>query len=286
MRKVIVMDGKALAEKCLGETKAEIAALKAKPTLAIVLVGDDPASLIYVRNKDKKAKLVGIATKLYHLPEDTSEKHLLKLVTKLSKSRRINGVLVQLPLPDHIDAAKIIAAIDPLKDVDGFTTENIGKLAMKKDCLTPCTPLGCIKLLKTVEPNLAGLKAVVIGRSQIVGRPLAQMLLNEDCTVTIAHRKTQDLPELCLTADILAVACGCPQMVRGSWIKEGAIVLDIGISYDKNRKISGDVVFDEALEKARAITPVPGGVGPMTIAMLMANTLKAYKLQKGIKVGL
>ncbi len=279
MRKAIVMNGKALAEKCLGEARDEIAALKIKPTLAIVLVGDDPASAIYVRNKDKKAKLVGIATKLYRLPEDTSEKKLLKLVTKLSKSRKINGVLVQLPLPDHIDTAKVIAAINPLKDVDGFTPENIGNLAIKKDCLMPCTPLGCIKLLKTVEPNLAGLKAVVIGRSQIVGRPLAQMLLNEDCTVTIAHRKTQNLPELCLTADILAVACGCPQMVRGSWLKDDAIVLDIGISYDKDRKISGDVVFDEALKKVKAITPVPGGIGPMTIAMLMANTLKAYKLQ-------
>ncbi len=281
MRDTIVIKGKEIAEGILDDLAEEVKTLPSKPCLAVVLVGENPSSMIYVRNKMKKCELVGIDAKLFALPIDVTENELETLVKRLSADASYHGILVQLPLPAHINEQKIISAIDPKKDVDGFTPINIGKLALRQDCLTPCTPLGCITLLKTVKEDLAGLHAVVIGRSNIVGRPLAQMLLNQNCTVTICHSHTQNLPDICRQADILIAACGRPYMVRGDWIKDGAIVIDVGISYTENKTIRGDVYFEEALGKASAITPVPKGVGPMTIAMLLKNTVKAYRQQTG-----
>ncbi len=275
-----IIDGKAIADRYLETIKEEVAKLPTPPCLAMVLVGDNPASLLYVRNKKKHAENLGITSLLYMLPAEVSENDLLRLVADLNQNPQVDGILVQLPLPAHIDEFKVISAIRSDKDVDGFTTENIGLLALKKDCLVPCTPLGCIKLLKTVKPEIAGLTAVVVGRSNIVGRPLAQLLLNENCTVTVAHSHTRELPYLCATADILAVAVGRPGMVKGSWIKPGAVVLDVGISYMADKSIRGDVDFAEAVKVAGAITPVPKGVGPMTKAMLMHNTVKAYKKRR------
>ncbi|MBR7159360.1 MAG: bifunctional 5,10-methylenetetrahydrofolate dehydrogenase/5,10-methenyltetrahydrofolate cyclohydrolase [Alphaproteobacteria bacterium] len=281
MADAIIIDGKSIAEGYLAKIKQEVEGLPTPPCLAMVLVGENPASLLYVRYKQKHAESLGITSLLYMLPAEASEAELLHLVNDLNQNPQIDGVLVQLPLPEHIDEFKVISAIRPDKDVDGFTTENIGLLALKKDCLVPCTPLGCIKLLKSVEKDISGLNAVVVGRSNIVGRPLAQMLLNENCTVTVTHSHTKDLPDICVKADILAVAVGNPGMVKGNWIKPGAIVLDVGISYMPDKSIRGDVDFAEALKVAKAITPVPKGVGPMTKAMLMHNTVKAYKKRRG-----
>ena len=279
MQDTIIIKGKEIAEKILNDLAEEVKTLPSAPCLAVILVGENPASMIYVRNKIKKCADTGIESKLFALPADISENDLEDLVLNLSADANYHGILVQLPLPAHIDEQKIIAAISPQKDVDGFTPVNIGKLALRQDCLMPCTPLGCITLLKTVREDLAGLNAVVIGRSNIVGRPLAQMLLNQNCTVTICHSHTQNLPDICRCADILVAACGKPCMVKGDWIKDGAIVLDVGISYLEDKTICGDVMFDEALGRAAAITPVPKGVGPMTIAMLLKNTVKAYRKQ-------
>jgi methylenetetrahydrofolate dehydrogenase (NADP+)/methenyltetrahydrofolate cyclohydrolase len=258
------------------------------PGLAVILVGDDPASQVYVRNKGRQAKAVGIASFEYPLPKNTSLATLLNLISTLNEDPRIHGILVQLPLPHSIEADRVIDAIDTAKDVDGFKAVNLGRLLSGGEGTIPCTPLGCLLLLKRYLNNLQGLHAVVLGRSNIVGKPMAALLLREDCTVTIAHSQTQNLAEECARADILVVAVGRPQFVKAHWLKPGAIVIDVGINrietaLDKTRLV-GDVDFAEALPIVKAITPVPGGVGPMTIACLLFNTLTAACRQVGIPV--
>jgi methylenetetrahydrofolate dehydrogenase (NADP+)/methenyltetrahydrofolate cyclohydrolase len=258
------------------------------PGLAVVLVGDDPASQIYVRNKRRQAEAVGIASFEYRLAKDSSLAMLLDLISTLNKDPRVHGILVQLPLPRPIDADRVIDAIDTAKDVDGFKPVNLGRLLSGGDGTIPCTPLGCLLLLKRHLNKLQGLHAVVLGRSNIVGKPMAALLLREDCTVTIAHSHTQNLAEECARADILVVAVGRPEFVKGHWLKPGATVIDVGINRietdtDKTRLV-GDVDFTEALNIVKAITPVPGGVGPMTIACLLLNTLKAVCRQVGMPV--
>ncbi len=248
------------------------------PGLAVVLVGDNPASQIYVGSKKKMTVAAGMRSFDHALPEHTSEAELLKLIGRLNTDPVVSGILVQLPLPRHIDAQKILAAIDPAKDVDGFHPVNAGRLATGLPALVPCTPLGCIMLAKTAQPALEGLDAVVVGRSNIVGKPLVQLLLRENATVTIAHSKTRDLPAVCRRADLLFAAIGRAETIRGDWVKPGAVVIDVGINrvaVDGKTRIVGDVAFAEAAQVAGAITPVPGGVGPMTIACLMLNTLRA-----------
>ena len=249
------------------------------PGLAVVLVGDNPASHIYVRNKGKAAQEAGLQSFEHKLRETASQTQLLKLLAELNTDDKVDGILVQLPLPKGIDASAVIDAINPDKDVDGFHVINAGRLATGQPGLVPCTPLGCELLLRAGMPQLAGQHAVIVGRSNIVGKPLAQLLLRADCTVTVAHSKTPDLPALCRTADILVAAIGKPEIVRGSWIKPGAVVVDVGINRvterDGTMRIVGDVAFNEALPVAAAITPVPGGVGPMTIACLLENTFTA-----------
>ncbi|MFG1357753.1 bifunctional methylenetetrahydrofolate dehydrogenase/methenyltetrahydrofolate cyclohydrolase FolD [Xanthobacter pseudotagetidis] len=286
-----LIDGKAFAAGLRARIGAEVAALGAahpgfKPGLAVVLVGSDPASEVYVRNKAAQTVEAGMASFEHKLPADTREEDLLALVRALNADPAVNGILVQLPLPAQIDAMKVLAAIDPEKDVDGFHVINAGRLAVGLDALVPCTPLGCVMLLKHHLGSLSGLKAVVVGRSNIVGKPVAQLLLKEDCTVTIAHSRTRDLPGECRHADILIAAVGRPEMIRGDWIKPGATVIDVGINRvpreDGKTRLVGDVAFAEAQGIAGLITPVPGGVGPMTIACLLANTLTAAKRQAGI----
>lgn len=283
-----IIDGKAVAAELRAEIAVEVTALKGQgltPGLAVVLVGEDPASQVYVRNKGAQTLEAGMASFEHKLPADTPEADLLALVQRLNADPRVHGILVQLPLPGHIDSMKVLSAIDPAKDVDGFHVVNAGRLAVGLDALVPCTPLGCIILLKRALGSLAGLKAVVVGRSNIVGKPAAQLLLKEDCTVTIAHSRTRDLPAECRTADILIAAVGRPEMVRGDWIKPGATVIDVGINRiakpDGKTRLVGDVAFAEAQGVAGLITPVPGGVGPMTIACLLQNTLTAAKRQMG-----
>ncbi|MEP9351217.1 bifunctional methylenetetrahydrofolate dehydrogenase/methenyltetrahydrofolate cyclohydrolase FolD [Xanthobacter sp. KR7-225] len=285
-----LIDGKAFAAELRARIGAEVATLAAshdiRPGLAVVLVGADPASEVYVRNKAAQTVEAGMASFEHKLPADTPEEDLLALVATLNADPAVNGILVQLPLPAQIDAMKVLAAIDPEKDVDGFHVINAGRLAVGLDALVPCTPLGCVMLLKHHLGSLAGLKAVVVGRSNIVGKPVAQLLLKEDCTVTIAHSRTRDLPGECRQADILIAAVGRPQMIKGDWIKPGATVIDVGINRvpkdDGKTRLVGDVAFAEAQGIAGLITPVPGGVGPMTIACLLANTLTAAKRQAGI----
>ncbi|MCB4769163.1 bifunctional methylenetetrahydrofolate dehydrogenase/methenyltetrahydrofolate cyclohydrolase FolD [Ancylobacter sp. Lp-2] len=282
-----IIDGKGFAEDLRKQIAGEVADFKAAtgvtPGLAVVLVGEDPASAVYVRNKGKQTLEAGMASIEHKLPADASETEVLALVSSLNADPAVHGILVQLPLPGHIDAQKVLATIDPAKDVDGFHVVNAGRLAVGLDALVPCTPLGCVMLLKHHLGNLAGLRAVVVGRSNIVGKPLAQLLLREDCTVTIAHSRTRDLAEECRRADILIGAVGRPEMIRGSWIKPGATVIDVGINRVEKAgggtRLVGDVAFDEAQGIAGLITPVPGGVGPMTIACLLQNTLTAAKRQ-------
>jgi len=267
-----IIDGKAQAAALRHEIAASVAKLPRQPGLAVVLVGDDPASAVYVRSKERACREAGIASFAHRLPAHTSQDLLLALVRRLNDEPDIDGILVQLPLPDHIDPNVIIATIAPEKDVDGFTPENAGRLAIGLHGFVPCTPLGSLMLAKSVHADLAGLDAVVIGRSNIVGKPIAQLLLGESCTVTIAHSKTRDLSHVVRRADIVIAAVGRPKMVRGDWIKPGACVIDVGINRVGDRLV-GDVAFDEAVAVAGAITPVPGGVGPMTIACLLQNTL-------------
>jgi methylenetetrahydrofolate dehydrogenase (NADP+) / methenyltetrahydrofolate cyclohydrolase len=281
-----IIDGKAIAAELLAAVGAETRRLVAEqgltPGLAVVLVGENPASKAYVGSKSKAVVEAGMRPFDHHLPDDTSEDALVTLVKRLNADPAVSGILVQLPLPPQIDAARIIATVDPDKDVDGFHPLNAGRLASGLPGLVPCTPLGCIKLAKTVQTSLAGLDAVVIGRSNIVGKPLAQLLLAENATVTIAHSRTRDLPALCRDADLLFAAIGRPEMVRGDWIKPGATVIDVGINRipgDGKSRLAGDVNFAEAAAIAGAITPVPGGVGPMTIACLLVNTLRAACMQ-------
>ena len=282
-----IIDGKAIAadlRAAIGaETRALIARHNLTPGLAVVLVGENPASKAYVGSKSKAVIEAGMRPFDHHLPESTSEEELVVLVNTLNPNPAVSGILVQLPLPPQIDASRIIATVDPDKDVDGFHPLNAGRLASGLPGLAPCTPLGCIKLAKTVHASLAGMDAVVLGRSNIVGKPLAQLLLAENATVTIAHSRTRDLPALCGRSDLVFAAIGRPEMVRGDWIKPGATVIDVGINRvagdgGKSRLV-GDVNFAEAAAVAGAITPVPGGVGPMTIACLLVNTLRAACMQ-------
>ena len=280
-----IIDGKAAAATLRAAVGSEVerfrAAIGRAPGLAVVLVGEDPASAVYVRSKGKATREAGMASFEHKLPADTSEADLLALVERLNADPVVDGILVQLPLPPQIDAAKVLALIDPAKDVDGFHVENVGRLAVGAEALVPCTPLGCLHLLKRELGDLSGLDAVVIGRSNIVGKPMAMLLLGESATVTIAHSRTRDLPALVRRADIVVAAVGRPEMVRGDWIKPGATVIDVGINRIDG-KLVGDVAFAEAAEVAGAITPVPGGVGPMTIAMLLRNTLVAAHRRAGL----
>ncbi len=287
------IDGKAAAARLRARVADGVAAFRETvgraPGLAVVLVGEDPASSVYVRSKGKATSEAGMQSIEHRLPETTSEDELLALVAALNDDPNVDGILVQLPLPGQIDSARVIAAIDPDKDVDGFHVENAGRLAVGAEAMVPCTPLGCLHLLKAELGDLTGLNAVVIGRSNIVGKPMAMLLLGESCTVTIAHSRTKDLPALCRTADILVAAVGRPEMVRGDWVKPGAVVIDVGINRlppdeagGKGRLV-GDVAYDESADVAAAITPVPGGVGPMTIAMLLRNTLVAAHRRAGLE---
>ena len=285
------IDGKAAALELRGRVAAIAADFKARtgraPGLATVLVGEDPASAVYVRSKGKATAEAGMESFSHHLPDTVSESELLNLVGQLNSDDSVDGILVQLPLPAHIDSARVIAAIDPAKDVDGFHPINAGRLATGLESLMPCTPLGCLHLLKQELGNLAGKDAVVIGRSNIVGKPMAMLLIGESATVTVAHSKTRDLPGVVRRADIVVAAVGRPEMVRGDWIKPGAIVIDVGINRipaaeEGKTRLVGDVAYAEAAEVAAAITPVPGGVGPMTIAMLLRNTIVAAHRRSGL----
>jgi methylenetetrahydrofolate dehydrogenase (NADP+)/methenyltetrahydrofolate cyclohydrolase len=279
-----LIDGKAIAAGLCAEVAEEVAALKAagiQPGLAVVLVGEDPASRVYVRNKVSQTAEVGMASFEHRMPDTVSQAELLALISRLNADGAVHGILVQLPLPKHIDERTVLRAIDPAKDVDGFHPVNAGLLSIGEAAPVPCTPLGAMMLIRSVRVDLAGANAVVIGRSNIVGKPMAQLLLAADCTVTIAHSRTQGLAELCREADILIAAVGRPGMVKGDWIKPGAVVIDIGInrmaSADGKSRLVGDVDFAAAAERAGAITPVPGGAGPMTIACLLRNTLHAAR---------
>lgn len=274
-----ILDGKALAQTIREELKQKIATLPATPALAVILVGAAPASEIYIRNKEKACQAVGITPHTYKLSADTPEEELIHLITKLNKAPEINGILVQLPLPQHLDTQKILQAVSPLKDVDGFHPLNAGLLQQKNPAgFIPCTPKGIIKLLHTAQKDLSSLNAVVVGRSQIVGLPVAQLLLNENCTVTVAHSKTKNLPALCRSADILVAAIGKPEFITKEYIKPDSLIIDVGINRTEDG-LKGDVKFADAKDTAAYITPVPGGVGPMTIAMLLENTLEAYLKQ-------
>jgi len=284
-----LINGKARADRLTADAAAATAKLKAEagiaPGLCAVLVGEDPASQVYVRNKGKAATAAGIASFQETLPASISQAELLALIARLNADDRVDGILVQLPLPKHIDAQRVIAAIDPGKDVDGFHPQNVGQLWSGGSALVPCTPYGCLLLLRDALPKLSGAEAVVLGRSNIVGKPMAALLLAESCTVTVAHSKTRDLPAVLRRADILVAAVGQPELVRGDWIKPGAVVVDVGINRiaaaDGKSKLVGDVAFAEAQGIAGAITPVPGGVGPMTIACLLRNTLAAACRRRG-----
>jgi methylenetetrahydrofolate dehydrogenase (NADP+)/methenyltetrahydrofolate cyclohydrolase len=267
-----LIDGKAHAQALRDRVGEGVAKLARAPGLAVVLVGDDPASAVYVRSKGKACRDAGMASFEHRLPADATQYALLALVRQLNDDPTVDGILVQLPLPDHIDTNSVIATIDPDKDVDGFHPVNTGRLASGLEGFVPCTPLGCLMLLKDTLGDLSGLDAVVVGRSNIVGKPMAQLLLAANVTVTIAHSRSRDLPALCRRADIVVAAVGRPEMIRGDWIKPGATVIDVGINRVYS-KLVGDVAFDEVADHAGAITPVPGGVGPMTIACLLANTL-------------
>ena len=284
-----IIDGKAIAADLRAAVKGETSELAATqgivPGLAVVLLGDDAASKSYVSSKSRAVTEVGMRPFDHHLPAETSEADLLALVRKLNADPAVHGILVQMPLPPRIDAKRVIASIDPDKDVDGFHPLNIGRMMTGQPALVPCTPMGCVRLIKTVHESIAGYDVLMIGRSHIVGSPLAQLLLKENATVTIAHTRTRDLPAHCRRADLLCVAIGCAQFIRGDWIKPGATVIDVGInrvSEDGKSRTVGDVNFAEALAVAGAITPVPGGVGPMTIACLLVNTLRAACMRAGL----
>ncbi len=296
MSEARIIDGKAFAADLRTRIAEDVKALKADhgvtPGLAVVLVGEDPASQVYVRNKGEQTLAAGMHSETHRLPADVSQAELLTLVGKLNADPAIHGILVQFPVPDHLKQADIVAAISPDKDVDGLTVTNAGRLASGLPALTPCTPLGCMMLLKDVLGDLRGKSAVVIGRSNLMGKPMAQMLLAADCTVTIAHSRSVDLPGIVRQADIVVAAVGRAEMVKGDWIKPGAVVIDVGISRFPSRdpvaaaagktRLVGDVAFDEVKAVAGAITPVPGGVGPMTIACLLANTVTAARRLHGI----
>jgi methylenetetrahydrofolate dehydrogenase (NADP+)/methenyltetrahydrofolate cyclohydrolase len=287
-----IIDGKAYAEGLRARIAGAVRVLADQgvmPGLAVVIVGEDPASQLYVKNKARQTVEVGMRSFEHVLPASTPEAELLDLVARLNADPAVDGILVQLPLPRQIDAQKVIEAIDPAKDVDGFHPINAGRLMTGVPGLVSCTPLGCLLLAQSVRRDLAGLNAVVVGRSNIVGKPMAQLLIGQSCTVTVAHSRTRDLPEVCRSADLLVAAVGRPEMVRGDWIKPGAIVIDVGINRVPNpaagegrTRVVGDVAYAEAAEVASAVTPVPGGVGPMTIACLLRNTLEAACVRRGL----
>lgn len=278
----ILIDGKKISAEIKDEIKAEVtkyAEMGKKITMAVVKVGEDPASAVYVRNKQMACEYVGIDSVAYELKEETTEEELLELVDTLNKDEKINGILVQLPLPKHINEDKILNAIDSKKDVDGFHPNNVGKMMVGEDTFLPCTPAGIVQLLKRTNIELEGKECVVIGRSNIVGKPMSMLMLKENCTVTIAHSRTKDLKEVTKRADILIVAIGKPKFITAEYVKDGAVVIDVGIHRNEDNKLCGDVDFESVEPKAYAITPVPGGVGPMTVTMLMANCLKSVTLQ-------
>ncbi len=285
-----IIDGKAFAAGIREKVAHRVTHLKAEhgvtPGLAVVLVGENPASQVYTRNKSKQTVEVGMESFKFDLPAETTQDEVLGRVSELNEDSRVNGILVQLPLPDQIEEHAVINAIDPAKDVDGFHVINTGRLATGQDALVPCTPLGCLMMLKDALGDLQGRKALVLGRSNIVGKPMAMLLIKESCTVTVAHSRTQDLPAEAREADILVAAVGRPRMVKGDWIKPGATVIDVGINRvpagEGKTRLVGDVDFDEAVKMAGAITPVPGGVGPMTIACLLHNTVTACGRQNGL----
>lgn len=275
-----IIDGKKISQEIKDELKEEAAALKAQGrtgALAVIQVGEDPASSVYVRNKKNACAYIGIESLAYELPEETTEEELLKLIAELNEKEQVKGILVQLPLPGHICEDKIIQAISPKKDVDGFHPQSVGAMTIGEPGFLSCTPAGIIQLLKRSDVEIAGKHCVVIGRSNIVGKPMALLMLRENATVTITHSKTKNLPEICRQADILIVAIGKPQYIGAEYVKEGAVVIDVGIHRDENNKLCGDVKYAEVEPVASAITPVPGGVGPMTIAMLMNNCVQSIK---------
>ena len=276
----MIIDGKKEAALLREEIKKEITSLKDKtnrvPGLTVILIGDFAPSQIYVRNKEKNSKEVGINSSIIKYSKDVTEEEVLKKIKELNSDKDVSGILVQLPLPDQIDKEKIINSIDPSKDVDGFNPINVGNLASGYNAIVPCTPLGCLLLLKKIEKNLSGKHAVIIGRSNLNGKPMAQLLLKENCTVLITHSKTKNLKEECSKADILIAAVGVANLVKKDWVKDGSIIIDVGIN-KQGDKIVGDVSFEEVKDKVKAITPVPGGVGPMTIACLLKNTLECFK---------
>jgi len=280
------IDGKAISARVLDEVREEVQVLATQqiyPALAVLLVGDDPASHVYVRNKLLRAKEVGIRSLEYRLPDDATQAQVLALLAQLNADTSVNGILVQLPLPGHIDEAAVIHAIDPIKDVDGFHRENVGGLVQGIEVLTPCTPSGCMRLLYETCGDLSGMHAVVIGRSNIVGKPMATLLLQANCSVSVVHSRSVDAPALCRLADIVVAAVGRPQLIDASWLKPGAVVIDVGINRintETGTRLVGDVDYASARTVASAITPVPGGVGPMTIAYLLKNTLVASQLQR------
>lgn len=278
-----IIDGKKISADIKEEIKARVSEYKEQGieiTLAVVKVGSDPASAVYVRNKEKACEYVGINSRTLALPEETTEEELLKLVKELNEDKTVNGILVQLPLPKHIDESKILLAIDSIKDVDGFHPVNVGKMVIGEDAFLPCTPAGIIEMLKRTEVDIAGKECVVIGRSNIVGKPMSILMLRENATVTITHSRTKDLKEVTKRADILIAAIGKAKFVTADFVKDGVVVIDVGMDRDENGKLCGDVDFDSVSEKAYAITPVPGGVGPMTVTMLLVNCLKSVELQK------
>jgi methylenetetrahydrofolate dehydrogenase (NADP+)/methenyltetrahydrofolate cyclohydrolase len=276
-----IIDGKALAAALRSEVAAKVAAAGFTPGLAVVLVGEDPASTVYVRTKDRAAREAGIAAQTIRLPADTTQADLLATIRTLNDDDAIDGILVQLPLPGGIDTHAMIEAIDPAKDVDGFHPANVGRLADGRPILVPCTPLGVMKMLRATGIEIPGARAVILGRSAIVGRPMARLLVTADATVTIAHSRTRDLPAECRRADILVAAIGKPEFVQGDWIQPGATVIDVGINRLPDGRLVGDVAFDACAAVAGAITPVPGGVGPMTVACLLENTLTAALNRRG-----
>jgi methylenetetrahydrofolate dehydrogenase (NADP+) / methenyltetrahydrofolate cyclohydrolase len=287
-----IIDGKAVAAQVRAELAGKVEQLKSAhgftPGLAVVLVGEDPASQVYVRNKGQQTREVGMNSVEHKLPAETSEAELLGLVESLNKNPEINGILVQLPLPKHVNAAKVLNAVDPMKDVDGFHPMNVGRLWIGEPALAPCTPIGSLILAKSVKESLSGLEAIIVGRSNIVGKPMAALLLRENCTVTVAHSRTKEIADVVRRADLVVAAVGVPEFVKGDWIKPGAIVIDVGINRvelpNGKTRLIGDVAYDEAAAVASAITPVPGGVGPMTIACLLKNTVQAAQMQRGLEI--
>ena len=277
---MILIDGKKIAAELREELKKEVFELKSKynkvPGLTVILIGEDAPSQIYVRNKEKSANEVGLKSEVIKYPDSVEEKTVLNKIEELNKDETVSGILVQLPLPKHIDKQKVIETILPSKDVDGFHPMNVGNLSSGYESSIPCTPLGCYLMIKKIEPNLSGKKAVVVGRSNLNGKPMTQLLLKENCTVTITHSKTKDLKGECLKGDIIVAAVGIPELVKGDWVKKDTIVIDVGINKTE-KGIVGDVAFEEVSKVAKAITPVPGGVGPMTIACLLNNTVECFK---------